>query len=136
MIRFSFVGGAMLLGCVFLAYADEPPAVDLQSLQQQIQDLQKRVADLENKNQVISNPASNIDTTENNRVDGSIESDETNSAWHHLKIGMRYKEVKKLLGEPINKTRGSVEIWYYSEHKSDGPFTKFIFKRLNNWQAP
>ncbi|VAW84156.1 hypothetical protein MNBD_GAMMA16-757 [hydrothermal vent metagenome] len=103
-----------------LIYADEQNIADLKSLQQQVFDLQKRVTELENQ---TTNP---IDSVNNKKI--------VESAWQQLKIGMNYQEVTRLLGKPEYKTRGSVEFWYYSEQKSDGPFAKFIFKRLNNWQ--
>ncbi len=105
-----------------LTYADEQTNVDLQSLQQHVFDLQKRVTELENKQ------TSPIVNTNNKKT--------TDSVWQQLKIGMNYNEVTRLLGEPEHKTRGSVEFWYYSDQKSDGPFAKFIFQRLNNWKAP
>jgi len=105
-----------------LTYADEQAIVDLQSLQQQVFDLQKRVTELENQQ---TTPTANIN---NKKTAGSV--------WQQLKIGMNYTEVTQLLGKPEHKTRGSVEFWYYSDQRSDGPFAKFIFQRLNNWEAP
>lgn len=127
MSRYYFILGAVLYCSVSLTYAKDPKAVlDLDSLQQQVFDLQKRVTKLENKK------------TETNKATNKISNnkEEKGSVWQQLKLGMSYKEVTQLLGKPAQKTRGSIEFWYYSTDKSDGPFAKFIFNRLNNWRAP
>ncbi len=126
MNRYYFILGVAFCS-VSLSYAEEQKAVvDPSSLQQQIYDLQKRVTELENRK------------AETNKTTNKIghHKEEKSSVWQQLKIGMSYKEVTQLLGKPAHKTRGSIEVWYYSADKSDGPFAKFIFNRLNNWRAP
>ncbi len=56
--------------------------------------------------------------------------------WQRLKIGMTSRKVEELLGNPLSKQKGSVEMWYYSEAKKGGPFVKLIFKQVHSWQAP
>ena len=126
MSRYYFLLGVMLYCNTPLTYAEQQTDKDLQSLQQQVLDLQKRVTELENKQIKTSQ---SVDLINNNK-------EELGSVWQQLKIGMNYKAVTQLLGKPKHKTRGSVEIWYYSAEKSDGPFAKFIFNRLNNWREP
>ncbi|NOY71569.1 MAG: outer membrane protein assembly factor BamE [Gammaproteobacteria bacterium] len=127
MSRYCFILGVVLYCSISLAYAEDQEAVvDPGSLQQQIYDLQKRVTKLENRKEETNKTVNII--SHNKEEEGSV--------WQQLKIGMSYKEVTQLLGKPAHKTRGSIEVWYYSADKSDGPFAKFIFNRLNNWRAP
>jgi len=120
MNRYYPLLGIILFFNSCLIYADEKGIANLQLLQQQVLDLQKRVTELE------SQTTNSIDSVHNKKIKESV--------WQQLKLGMSYQDVTKLLGKPEYTTRGSVEFWYYSEQKSDGPFAKFIFKRLNNWQ--
>jgi len=56
--------------------------------------------------------------------------------WVHLKVGMDYKDVENLLGEPLKIRRGASEYWFYTNNKFDGPHLKFLFKKVNSWKAP
>ena len=105
------------------------------SLRQQIEVLTKRVSQLEHRLDMLESPelkqmVEQISTPANpGRSD-----DETN--WQRLKVGYNYDEVRQLLGEPVSIKKGGMEFWYYSDKGLDGPFVKFLFKKVNTWNAP
>ncbi len=58
------------------------------------------------------------------------------SPWEALRSGMKPAEVKALLGAPLRRQGGGVELWFYSEAGKAGPFVKFVFGSLQSWRAP
>ncbi|NOY62449.1 MAG: hypothetical protein GXP10_04720 [Gammaproteobacteria bacterium] len=56
--------------------------------------------------------------------------------WTRLKSGFSFKKVIALIGEPVFKKGGDFATWYYTDKGKDGPYAKFMFKKLNTWKAP
>lgn len=102
-------------------------ADELSDLSQQIKALTQRVEALEKKLGQVSDTQSTI---------VAATPLPSSDPWQQLKIGMTTGKVEELLGDPLSKHRGSVEMWYYSEAKKEGPFVKFIFKQVHSWREP
>ncbi len=94
---------------------------ELEQLKTQIEQLTQRLDRLEQKT-----------TTPSPAV---VEATPT-SPWQQLKIGIPSWKVEKYLGKPISKTKGSIEHWFYSDEKKNGPMVKFVLGTVHSWREP
>ncbi len=110
-------------------------AEDNAALQKQLDELVQRVSILEDKLKMLDTP----------EVRGIIEKlsgpqnpgdSQDQSNWRLLSVGYDYQEVRELLGEPVRIKKGGMEFWYYSDQGLKGPYIKFLFRKVNDWQAP
>ncbi len=125
MKRFLLLG----LVCPSLSYASSN--VDLE---QKIVDLSSRVIELERRLDALESPEMTQMIEQNSEPTNPGDSlDQSN--WNRLKVGYNYDEVRELVGEPMKIKKGSMEFWYYSGRKLDGPFVKFIFKKVHSWKS-
>ena len=116
--------------CLPQAYADaESP------LQQQVDALTERVNQLERRLDTLESPELKQMVEQVTAPVNPGHSDDR-SNWNRLKVGYNYGEVRELLGEPVRIKKGGMEFWYYSDQGLDGPFVKFLFKKVNDWNAP
>ena len=121
----------LLLGiaCSSLSYASSDIA-----LEQKVVDLTSRVIELERRLDALESPEMMQMIEQNSEPTNPGDSlDQSN--WNRLSVGYNYDEVRELLGAPLTIKKGSMEFWYYSERKLDGPFVKFIFKKVHSWKS-
>ena len=116
--------------CLPQAYADNES-----SLRQQVELLTERVNQLERRLDALESPELKKMVEQNTAPVNPGQSDDQ-SNWNRLKIGYNYDEVRGLLGEPVRIKKGGMEFWYYSDQGLDGPFVKFLFKKVNAWKGP
>ena len=105
------------------------------ALEQKVTDLTSRVIELERRLDALESPEM-MEMIEQNTAPTNPGNSLDQSNWNRLKVGYNYDEVRELLGEPVKVKGGTMEYWYYSEHKLEGPFVKFIFKKVGSWKAP
>ncbi len=105
------------------------------SMQQQLEALSARVHELERRLDALESPEVKRlvrqASAPENPGDG-----QDRSNWDRLKVGYDYIEVRELLGEPLQVKKGGMEFWYYSERGLKGPYVKFLFRKVNDWQPP
>lgn len=123
--------GLLLLGlvCSSMSYASS----DVE-LERKFNELSARVIELERRLNALESPEM-VQLIEQNTASTNPGDSLDQSNWNRLKVGYNYDEVRELLGEPVKIKKGSMEFWFYSEHKLDGPFVKFIFKKVHSWKS-
>jgi outer membrane protein assembly factor BamE (lipoprotein component of BamABCDE complex) len=94
------------------------------SLERRIVDLEKRVSELEATRNGTPSKASRIPSSGNWK-------DLKN--WRQLRTGMRYDEVRALLGEPENIEGGQIAHWYWGSRQAR---VVFISDKLSEWSEP
>lgn len=117
-------------------------AIADESLQTQINALTERLSEMEQRLETLEKKPATVTRTTVIKTKSSLPpptnpgdwQDATN--WVHLKVGMDYRDVTALLGEPFKIRRGASEYWFYTNDKFDGPHLKFLFKKVNSWKAP
>ncbi len=122
----------ILLAACFSAQSH---AADNEALQAQIDALSQRVAELEKRLGVLDSPQIQEAIK---KVSGPSNPGDSSSRdnWGFLKVGYDYNEVEELLGKPLSIKKGGMEFWYYSDKGLEGPFVKFLFRKVNSWKAP
>ena len=99
--------------------------------QDQFEALQKKLIELEVRVKDLEAQFNHVKTDQD-----IVRKEVLRSPWQRLKMGMYDHQVVKLLGKPISKRKGGVaEFWYYSDLKSDGAYVKFLFSRVDSWEA-
>ncbi len=116
--------------CMPHAYADAES-----SLRKQVEVLTERVNQLEQRLNTLESPELKQMVEQVTAPVNPGHSDDQ-SNWNRLKVGYNYNEVSELLGEPVRIKKGGMEFWFYSDQGLDGPFVKFLFKKVNDWKAP
>jgi len=104
------------------------------ALEQKVVDLTSRVIELERRLDALESPEM-MQIIEQNSESKNPGDSLDQSNWNRLSVGYNYDEVRELLGAPLTIKKGSMEFWYYSERKLDGPFVKFIFKKVHSWKS-
>ena len=125
------ISGLLLLGLACSGISDASSDVDLEH---KLNDLSTRVLELERRLNALESPEM-VQLIEQNTASTNPGDSQDQSNWNRLKIGYNYDEVRELLGEPVMIKKGSMEFWYYSERKLDGPFVKFIFNKVHSWKS-
>jgi len=125
------ISGFMLLGLSCSGMSQASSGVDLEK---KLMDLSSRVIELERRLNALESPEM-IELIEQNTASTNPGDSQDQSNWNRLKVGYNYDEVRELVGEPVKVKKGSMEFWYYSERKLDGPFVKFIFKKVHSWES-
>ncbi len=118
---------ALLLGLGLAPTAASATGGETAELRRQIEALTQRVEILERRLGEVSETQSAI-VAETPLPSGD--------PWQQLDIGMTFGKVEALLGKPLSRQKGSVEMWYYSDARKAGPFVKFIFKQVHSWRGP
>jgi len=103
-------------------------------IERKLSDLTSRVIELERRLNAFESPGV-IKMIEQNTASTNPGDSQDQSNWNRLKVGYNYDEVRELVGEPVKIKKGSMEFWFYSERKLDGPFVKFIFKKVHSWSS-
>lgn len=126
---------SVLMSLALIVFSIQAGAADDSSMQQQIQDLKTRVLELERRLNVLESPEMMKVIEQASEPTNPGHSDDL-SNWNRLNVGYNYDEVKELLGEPVRIKKGGMEFWFYSDQGLDGPFVKFLFRKVNSWVAP
>ncbi len=125
------IGGVLLLvlasSSVSLASADA-------DLERRVMELTSRVIELERRLNAFESPQM-VRMIEQNTASTNPGSSLDQANWNRLKVGYNYDEVRELVGEPVKVKKGAMEFWYYSDRRLDGPFVKFIFKKVHSWKS-
>ena len=121
----------LLLGLACSGMSSASSDVDLEH---KLTELTSRVMELERRLDALESPEM-MELIEQNTGPTNPGDSLDQSNWNRLKVGYNYEEVRELLGEPVKIKKGSMEFWYYSERKLDGPFVKFIFKKVHSWKS-
>lgn len=110
-------------------------AGDDDGLRQQIESLSKRVGELERRIDALEAPE--VKEVIQQVVPPANAGDSTDTSnWDRLKVGLGYDDVRELLGEPVRIRRGDLELWFYSDKGTNGPYVKFFLRQVNDWKAP
>ena len=122
---------AVLSLCVPSAAVAQEPSGD---------DLRQRVAVLERKNAELELRVRDLEArlkpgTRETAVQSSAGDWRNVANWRRLKRGMKYDEVRELLGEPERISGGSVAVWRFGNSASSGTAT-FIDDELESWTEP
>jgi len=125
------ISGLILLGLASSGVSNASSDVDIE---RKLSDLTSRVIELERRLSALESPEM-IQMIEQNTAATNPGDSQDQSNWNRLKVGYNYDEVRELVGEPVKIKKGSMEFWYYSERKLDGPYVKFIFKKVHSWSS-
>ena len=125
------ISGLILLGLASSGVSNASSDVDIE---RKLSDLTSRVIELERRLSALESPEM-IQMIEQNTAATNPGDSQDQSNWNRLKVGYNYDEVRELVGEPVKIKKGSMEFWYYSERKLDGPHVKFIFKKVHSWSS-
>lgn len=125
--------GPLLLA--LLCYSSSGLADTDVPLKAQLQALEARVSELERRLDALDSPEVQQLVREVSAPQNPGDSDDR-SNWDRLKVGYDYAEVRELLGEPLQVKKGGMEFWYYSERGLQGPYVKFLFRKVNDWRGP
>ena len=117
--------------CLSQVYANSS-----ESLHQQVEKLTNRVSELEHRLDMLESPELKQMVEQISAPPSNLGQSEDKSNWQRLKVGYNYDEVRELLGEPVSIKKGGMEFWYYSSQDLNGPFVKFLFKKVNTWKEP
>ena len=110
------------------AWAGSETESRLSELKQKLLELEARIQTLESQSQLGHvSPRQSL----------KMQKPGSSSPWSRLKLGLNYNQVTELLGKPESKRKSAMaEYWYYSEKRSEGPYVKFIFSKVDGWKAP
>ena len=101
----------------------------------QVQALQERLIQLEARVKALEAQTEKRDADLALVVESGVL--EVQGPWEKLELGLDYARVMELLGKPVSKRKSAMaEYWYYSDKRSEGPFVKFIFSKVDGWKAP
>jgi len=125
------ISGFLLLGLACSGMSNASSDVDIE---RKLSDLTSRVVELERRLNALESPEM-IQMIEQNTASTNPGDSLDQSNWNRLKVGYNYDEVRELVGEPVKIKKGSMEFWYYSGRKLDGPYVKFIFKKVHSWKS-